>query len=108
MYGVVNTIVKNPVLHRAKDRLSREEYYKKNGRNDVMFDTLLDTGIGDDDWICDFCNVSIEVGTKDNPQSVLIHGSYALCPSCIKEYKTKYPEEFINQQDCKCCIDEEE
>ena len=103
MYGVVNTIVKNPVLHRAKDRLQREQFYKENGRHDVFFDTLIDTGIGDDEWVCDFCNTQIEVGTFDKPTSVYIHGSYALCTNCLYEYKAKYPEEFQVEQTCVCC-----
>lgn len=105
MYGVVNTIVEQPILHRSKDRLRREEYYKENGREDVFFDTLVDTGIGDDEWICDFCNKQIPVIKEDSSEQIpiFIHGSYALCDSCKKEYEGKYPEEFQVVQTCPCC-----
>lgn len=100
----INIIVTNPIIHRAKDRLAREEYYKNNKRDDmVIFDTLVDTGIGDDDWMCDFCNVPMDVGTVDEPLGLLIHGSYALCEPCVESSKKKYPEEFIDTQVCKCC-----
>ena len=105
MYGVVNIIVEQPVLHRQNDRKEREAFYKENGKNGNVFDTLIDTGIADDFWVCDFCNAQIEV-IKDKKQvPVFIHGSYALCKKCLNDYKEKYPEEFQIIQKCNCCSD---
>ena len=108
-----NTIISNPMLHRKNDRAERVAYYDKYGQDDFVFDTLTDTNIPDDMWICDLCNTPIEVVDKANkPKSLWIHLNYALCGNCVDEQIAKEDNtaETINSSDvefCQCCIGEE-
>ena len=108
-----NIIISNPIRHRANDRAERTAYYEKYGQDDFVFDTLTDTNIPDDLWICDFCNVPIEVVDLANqPKSIWIHLSYALCGNCVDDLVNKEDDtqDTINSNDvefCQCCVGEE-
>lgn len=39
-----------------------------------------------EEWICDYCNATIGIGSIEDPQPVPLAGSYALCARCfVKE-----------------------
>ena len=108
-----NTIISNPILHRRKDRAKRTAYFDKYGRDDFVFDTLIDTNIPDNLWVCDFCNLSIEVVDLANqPKSIWVHLGYALCGDCVDEQIAKEDNtmDTINSSDvefCNCCVGED-
>tara|TARA_R110000744_G_scaffold57051_1_gene120132 strand:+ start:355 stop:696 length:342 start_codon:yes stop_codon:yes gene_type:complete len=108
-----NIIITNPILHRQKDRAERTAYYDKHGKDNVIFDTLIDTDIPNDLWVCDFCNVSIEVVDLANqPKSIWVHLGYALCGNCVDDIVSKEDNttETINSSDvefCNCCVGED-
>lgn len=118
-------IIANPITHREvyyttqrvswllqKMRAAREGY--------TYIDTVFETNIPHDLWVCDFCNMTIPVGNKDKQEKVNllvstynveelkkqandgeVIGGNALCDSCFNEYKIKYP--LIDKVICGCC-----
>jgi len=107
----IDLIISNPVLHRANDREYAEqmrELTKNKDNGFIYIDTLLDTGLTDDFWICDMCNDQIIVlDDEGEPISVYLWlQSRALCMDCIDKYDNKG---YLNEGKmfCPCCIGKE-
>ncbi|MBO71658.1 MAG: hypothetical protein CL508_05235 [Actinobacteria bacterium] len=105
----IDLIVSNPVLHRANDREYAEKMRKQNEDSGVIYiDTLLDTGLTDDFWICDMCNDQINV-VDEQGESISVYlwlQTRALCGNCIDKYEE---QGYLNEGKmfCPCCIGKE-
>ena len=60
-------IVTNPLTHRRKEKEERLKFYEDiGGIPENVIDTLLDTDIPDDLWLCDVCNVKVHTLPTEN------------------------------------------
>lgn len=98
--------VKNPIKHRKIARENSIKWRKENPITHIFqFDMLLDTGIADDMWLCDFCNnlIPVYVGdTKELSTITIWNNSRALCDSCLKDFKEKWSTKEDETYDCEC------
>lgn len=107
-------IVNNPIKHRQIAREAAIEFRKTVTESKGVFyiDTLLDTGLSDELWICDFCNEQIPVyvgDTKELSPITIWNNSRALCDSCLKDFKEKWTTDDDETYDCECgCSKSEE
>ena len=102
-------MVNDPILHRQIARVEAMRFRRENQERGGVFyiDTLLDTGLADDFWLCDMCNEVIPV---DKPIPIW-NNSRAMCKTCKHDIDTKYATPYDTVQNCECgCseIEEEE
>ena len=103
------TLVKDPVSHRVNDRKERIDYYAREyplGKPNNIIDSLIDSDIPDDLWICDLCNDDMNISF-----CILIVENMALCPECIQKSIYRYNDWRdikINVCSLQCCTQEEE
>jgi len=99
-------VVENPIKHREISVLASIKFREQQSKRDGVFfiDTLLDTGIPNDLWICDFCNAEIPVQDDEGKTlSVIIwNNSRALCEECLTDFKGKYSTEQDQTYNCEC------
>lgn len=100
-------IVQNPIKHREIATVAAIEFRKTVAERKGVFyiDTLLDTGLANDLWLCDFCNDIIPVyveGTKEVIPLTIWNNSRALCDSCLKDFKEKWTTDKDETYDCEC------
>lgn len=93
-------LVTDPVKHRVNDRQARVDYYKIHGKDNVIFDAVIDGALGDTDWVCDFCNV-----TLDASEPIMCDESNAWCKKCLADELSK----SVRQGQalikiCECCV----
>ncbi len=98
----------NPIAHRKKQRLFAEAMYEKNKKvheqNGFFFiDTLVDNGLPDDLWVCDLCNVQMNVEIH-----IPVVDNLAMCETCYKTNE-KYITPKTMESECtlECCEMEE-
>lgn len=103
--------VLNPVKHRQVIRLTSEVNYdatKKAYEEQGFFfiDTLVDNPIPDDLWVCDFCNIEIDI---ELPQGIPVVDNNALCHQCYVKSE-KYINDKTLEGNCPnlCCKKKEE
>ena len=110
-------VVKDPIKHREIATEVAIEFRKTVAESKGVFyiDTLLDTGITNDLWLCDFCNDKIPVFVEGSDEKLPItiwNNSRALCESCLKEFKEKWTTDKDETYNCRCgcseTINEEE
>ena len=100
-------MVTNPVLHRQIARVEAMRFRRENQERGGVFyiDTLLDTGLADDFWICDMCNEVIPI---DKPIPIW-NNSRAMCKQCRNDIDSKYATPYDTVQNCECgCSEKEE
>lgn len=99
-------IVKDPIKHREIATQIALEYRKVQTEQEGVFviDTLLDTGLSHDLWVCDFCNEQIPVKDNEgNNLSITIwNNSRALCERCLTKWKSQVSTDDDETYDCKC------
>ena len=107
MIEMIQWIV-NPTAHRRKQRLFAEAMYEKNKKvheqNGFFFiDTLVDSGLPDDLWLCDLCNCEINVDLR-----IPVVDNLAMCMTCYRKNKG-YITPKTMEGDCtlECCEMEE-
>jgi|TARA_A100001201_G_scaffold137980_2_gene128425 hypothetical protein len=105
--------VLNPIKHRQVQRLTAEVNYddtKKAYEEQGFFfiDTLVENNIPDDLWICDFCNVQIDIEIS-MPKGIVVVDNNALCQECFDKSK-KYIGKKTLEGNCPnlCCKQKEE
>ena len=104
--------VLNPIKHRQVQRLTAEVNYDDNKRayeeqGFFFIDTLVENNIPDDLWICDFCNVQIDIEIS-MPKGIVVVDNNALCQECFNKSK-KYIDKTTLEGNCPnlCCKQEE-
>ena len=99
-------VVQDPIKHREISVADSIKFREQQSKADGVFfiDTLLDTGITNDLWICDFCNDQIPVQDEEGkPLSIIIwNNSRALCEKCLTEFKGKWATEQDETYNCEC------
>ena len=110
-------VVKDPIKHREIATEVAIEFRKTVAESKGVFyiDTLLDTGITNDLWLCDFCNDKIPVFVEGSDEKLPItiwNNSRALCESCLRVFKEKWTTDEDETYNCRCgcseTINEEE
>ena len=100
--------VLNPVKHREVIRLTSEVNYDANKKayeeqGFFFIDTLVESGIPDDLWVCDLCNVQMNVEIH-----IPVVDNLAMCETCYKKNE-KYitPKTIEGECTLECCETEE-
>jgi len=101
----------NPIKHRKRLRINAELNYESNKKahedNGFFFiDTLVESNIPDDLWICDLCNASIDADNR-----IPVADNLALCNECFAKWNTKeYIGDKTLEGNCPdvCCEMKEE
>lgn len=105
-------VVTNPIKHREIATIQAQAWRDLKKEEGVfVIDTLLDTGLSHDLWICDFCNAQIPVSDEEGKMlSITIwNNSRALCENCLTEFKSKWATDDDETYNCRCgCSREEE
>lgn len=110
-------IVQDPIKHREIATEVALEFRRTVAEDKGVFyiDTLLDTGIENDLWLCDFCNDRIPVYKEDTKELIPLtiwNNSRALCESCLRVFKEKWSTDEDETYNCRCgcsaTINEEE
>ena len=92
-------LVTDPVKHRVNDRQARVDYYKIHGKSDVIYDVIIDGGLADDEWVCDYCNETI-----DASEPIMCDESNAWCKKCLaNELSKSVRQGQALIKICECC-----
>ena len=94
-------IFENAVKH-------RQNIFKDTGNRGIQIETdeeVINIPFGYDEWICDFCNDTMPVKTKDDQllSMLSLNGTHTLCFKCWKNTLTNDNSLFDNIMVCTCC-----
>ena len=98
-------LVTDPVKHRVNDRQARVDYYKIHGKDNVIFDAVIDGSLGDTDWVCDFCNETLNAS-----EPIMCDESNAWCKKCLAVELSKSIRKGASGEQqaliaiCECCV----